>query len=475
MPVSTDVLFLSAREQGALIRAKKLSPVELTDAYLARIESLNPRTNAFITVTADVARDQAAEAEREIGRGRYRGPLHGIPYAPKDILATRGILTTNGSKVTATVVPDYESTITDRLARAGAVLAGKLNLLEFAMGSGVVSGFGPSRNPWDLARSPAGSSSGSGTALAAAMVPLSIGTDTGGSIRGPANFCGIVGLKQTYGRVSRYGVTTLAWSLDHAGPMTRTVADAALMLQAIAGYDPLDPSTTTDPVPDYSRALTGDIRGVRVGVPTRFFADGLAAEIDRAYRAALKTIQGLGAALVDVDVPHAEYATNAGWIVAMAEAAAFHEQRLEASPQLFDPIVRERLDAARFYAATDYIKAQRVRTLLMQEMATVFTLCDVMAVPAGTALPGLLEPPEAAGTDVKTGSKPGRFRGGTTFLGNMTGLPALVLPCGFSAGPPALPIGLQLYGRAFDEASIFRVGHAYEQATEWHKRRPALA
>jgi aspartyl-tRNA(Asn)/glutamyl-tRNA(Gln) amidotransferase subunit A len=214
---------------------------------------------------------------------------------------------------------------------------------------------------------------------------------------------------------------------------------------------------------------------VRVGVPTRFFADGLAAEIDRAYRAALKTIQGLGAALVDVDVPHAEYATNAGWIVAMAEAAAFHEQRLEASPQLFDPIVRERLDAARFYAATDYIKAQRVRTLLMQEMATVFTLCDVMAVPAGTALPGLLEPPEVAGTDVKTGSKPGRFRGGTTFLGNMTGLPALVLPCGFSAGPPALPIGLQLYGRAFDEASIFRVGHAYEQATEWHKRRPALA
>jgi aspartyl-tRNA(Asn)/glutamyl-tRNA(Gln) amidotransferase subunit A len=474
MPVTTDVLFLSAREQGALIRAKKLSPVELTDAYLARIESLNPRTNAFITVTGEVARRQAAEAEREIARGRYRGPLHGIPYAPKDILATKGILTTNGSKVTATIVPDYESTITDRLARAGAVLAGKLNLLEFAMGSGVVSGFGPSRNPWDLTRSPAGSSSGSGTALAAAMVPLSIGTDTGGSIRGPANFCGIVGLKQTYGRVSRYGVTTLAWSLDHAGPMTRTVADAALMLQAIAGHDPLDPSTTADPVPDYSRALTGDIRGVRVGVPARFFADGLAPEIDRAYRAALKTMQGLGAALVDVDVPHAEYATNAGWIVAMAEAAAFHEQRLATSPQLFDPIVRERLDAARFYPATDYIKAQRVRTLLMQEMATVFTLCDVMAVPGGAALPGLLEPPDAAGTDVKPGSKASRFRGGTTFLGNMTGLPALVLPCGFSTGPPALPIGLQLYGRAFDEASIFRVGHAYEQATDWHKRRPPL-
>ena len=474
MPVATDVLFLPARELGGLIRARKLSPVELIDAYLARIEALNPRTNAFITVTADLARRQAAAAEREIGRGRYRGPLHGIPYAPKDILATKGILTTNGSKVTATVVPDYESTITARLAEAGAVLAGKLNLLEFAMGSGVVSGFGPSRNPWDLARSPSGSSSGSGTALAAAMVPLSIGTDTGGSIRGPANFCGIVGLKQTYGRVSRYGVTTLAWSLDHAGPMTRTVADAALMLQAIAGHDPSDPTTTADPVPDYTQALTGDVRGVRIGVPTRFLADGLAPEIDRAYRAALGVVRGLGATLVDVDVPHAEYATNAGWVIAMAEAAAFHEQRLRTSPELFDPIVRERLDAARFYAATDYIKAQRVRSLLMQEMETVFSQCDVMAVPGGNALPPPLDSAADAATDVKPGSTGSRFRGGTTFLGNMTGLPALVLPCGFSAGPPALPIGLQLYGRAFDEGTLFRVGHAYEQATDWHTRRPPI-
>jgi aspartyl-tRNA(Asn)/glutamyl-tRNA(Gln) amidotransferase subunit A len=474
MPVSTDVLFLSAREQGALIRTRALSPVELTDAYLARIEALNPRTNAFITVTAEVARRQAASAEREIARGRYRGPLHGIPYAPKDILATAGIRTTNGSKVTADAVPAVESTITRRLADGGAVLAGKLNLLEFAMGSGVVSGFGPSRNPWDLSRSPSGSSSGSGAALAAAMVPISIGTDTGGSIRGPANFCGVVGLKQTYGRVSRHGVTTLAWSLDHAGPMTRTVADAALVLQAIAGHDPLDPTTSAEPVPDYTRALTGDIRGVRVGVPGRFFTEGLAPDIEQAWRAALAVLRGLGARLVDVDVPHAEYATNAGWVVAMAEAAAFHEQRLRTSPELFDPIVRERLDAARFYAATDYIKAQRIRTLLMQEMQTVCSLCDVMAVPAGTALPPPLDPPDLAGTDVRPGSTATRFRGGSTFLGNMTGLPALVLPCGFSAGPPALPIGLQLYARAFDEAMLFRVGHAYEQATDWHTRRPPL-
>lgn len=472
MPVSHDVLFLSAREQAALIKARKLSPVELTDAYLARIDALNPRVNAFITIAADRARAEARAAEQEIGRGAYRGPLHGIPYAPKDILATRGLLTTNGSKVTATWVPDYESTITERLAKAGSVLVGKLNLLEFAMGSGVVSGFGPARNPWDLTRTPSGSSSGSGAALAAAMVPLSIGTDTGGSIRGPASFCGIVGLKQTYGRVSRHGVTTLAWTLDHAGPMTRTVADAAMMLQAIAGADPHDRTCASEPVPSYEAALTGDLKGLRIGVPRRHFHEGASAEVEDAYRRAIETIKGLGAAVVDVDVPHAPYAGSAGWIVAMAEAAQFHEKRLAETPELFDPVVRERLDAARFYPATDYIKSLRVRTLLMDEMAEVFTRCDVMAVLGNTALATALEPPEIAGTDVKPGSTATPFRGGNTFLGNMTGLPALVLPCGFSSGPPALPIGLQLYGRAFDEASLFKVGHAYEQAAGWHKRRP---
>jgi aspartyl-tRNA(Asn)/glutamyl-tRNA(Gln) amidotransferase subunit A len=471
MAVQDDLVFLSATEQGALLRARKLSPVELTDAYLARIESLNPRLNAFITVTADRARREAREAEQAIGRGDYRGPLHGVPYAPKDILATRGIRTTNGSKVTADRVANEESTITERLGRAGAVLAGKLNLLEFAMGSGVVSGFGPARNPWDATRTPSGSSSGSGTALAANLVPLSIGTDTGGSIRGPAAFCGIVGLKQTYGRVSRFGVTTLAWSLDHAGPMTRSVADAAAMLQVIAGADPRDPTSVADPVPDYGQALRRDLKGVRVGVPTRHFTEDAHPDVERAYRTALDVMRQLGASFVDVDVAHANYATSAGWIVAMAEAAQFHEKRLRESPELFDPVVRERLDAARFYAATDYIKALRVRTLLMDEMADVLARCDVMVVPGNTNLPGVLEPPAVAATDVKPGSKSTPFRAGNTFLGNMTGLPALVLPCGFSAGTPALPIGLQIYGRAFDEATVLGVGHAYEQATDWHKRR----
>ena len=474
MALEASLLFAPAHQQAAMIRTKQISSLELTDAYLARIASLNPRVNAFITITADRARDDARAADAAIARGDMTGPLHGVPYAPKDILATRGILTTNGSKVTAKAVPDYESTITARLAQAGVVLVGKLNLLEFAMGSGVVSGFGPARNPWDLEYSPAGSSSGSGAALAAHMVPLSIGTDTGGSIRGPAAFCGIVGLKQTYGRVSRHGVTTLAWTLDHAGPMTRTVADAALMLQIIAGADPNDRTCTADAVPDYSTALRGDLKGVRVGVPRRFFTEGAHPDVETAFRTAVKVLGSLGATVVDVDVPHAQYAGSAGWIIAMAEAAQFHEKRLRETPELFDPVVRERLDAARFYPATDYIKSLRVRTLLMDDMANVLRQCDVMAVPGNTSLPSRLEPPQVAGTDVKPGSKPTPFRAGNTFLGNMTGLPALSLPCGFSTGAPTLPVGLQLYGKAFDELTLFRVGHAYEQATEWHKRRPAL-
>lgn len=469
-----ELVGLPASEQAALLRARSISPVELTRAYLARIDALNPRVNAFVTVTAERAEQDARQAEQAIMRGEYRGLLHGVPYAPKDILATRGVRTTNGSRVTASWVPDHESTITDRLSRAGAVLIGKLNLLEFAMGSGVVSGFGPARNPWDLSRTPSGSSSGSGAALAADMVPLSIGTDTGGSIRGPAAFCGVVGLKQTYGRVSRFGVTTLAWTLDHAGPMTRTVRDAAAMLQVIAGADPRDPATAADPVPDYVGPLTGEVKGLRVGVPRRHFTEGAHPDVERAYRAALDVLKQLGATLVDVDVPHAQYAGSAGWVVAMAEAAQFHETRLRDTPDLFDPIVRERLDAARFYAATDYIKALRIRTLLMDEMAEVFRACDAMVVPAGTGLPGELEPPAVAGTDVKPGSVATPFRAGNTFLGNMTGLPALVLPCGFSTGTPALPIGLQIYGRAFDEATVLRVGHAYETATRWHLRKPAL-
>jgi len=469
-----DLVFKNARELAALIRKKEVSPVEVVTAFLDRAETLNPKLNAFITITREHALARARDAEREIRGGSYRGPLHGLPYAPKDILATSGIRTTNGSKVTADWVPEFESTITDRLNRAGAVLMGKLNLLEFAMGSGVVSGFGPARNPWDVDYSPSGSSSGSGSAIAAYLTPLSIGTDTGGSIRGPAAACGIVGLKQTYGRVSRYGVTTLSWTLDHAGPMTKTVADAAILLQVVAGVDPKDATTAERPVPEYAKALTGDVRGLRIGVPRQYFFENTSAEVEKAVRAAIARLSEMGARVVEVDTPHAKYASSAGWIVAMAEAACFHEKRLREKPELFDPLVRERLEAAKFYPATDYIKSLRVRTILKREMARVFESCDVMAVPGSGNVASKLEPPETARSDVKPGSTSTPYRGGTTFLGNMTGLPALTFPCGFSVGPPSLPIALQLYGKPFDESTLFRVADAYESATDWHLRRPPV-
>ncbi len=470
---NNDLVFQSGRELAAMIKARKISPVELTQAYLDRIAALNPKLNAFITVTKDVALAQAKQAEKDIAAGKYLGALHGLPYAPKDILATKGILTTNGSKVTADWVPNYESTVTERLARSGAVLLGKLNLLEFAMGSGTLSGFGPARNPWHTDYSPSGSSSGSGAALAAYMTPLSIGTDTGGSIRGPASFCGIVGLKQTYGRVSRYGVTTLAWTLDHAGPMTKTVADAAAMLQVIAGHDPRDPTTSREPVPDYSKALTGNVKGLRIGVPKTYFFENQNPESDKATKAAIQKLVEMGATTVDVDVPHAKYAGSAGWIVAMAEAACFHEKRLRQKPELFDPVVRERLEAAKFYSATDYLKALRVRSILQDEMAKVFEKCDVMAVPGGSPA-SKLEPPETAKSDVKPGSAAPAFRGGNTFIGNMTGYPEIVIPCGFTTAAPTLPLTIGFYAKPFDELNLFRAAYAYESATDWHKKRPTL-
>jgi aspartyl-tRNA(Asn)/glutamyl-tRNA(Gln) amidotransferase subunit A len=470
---NSEIVYKSATELSVLIKTRQLSPVEVTQAYLDRIQALNPSVNAYITITDDLAKARAREAEKEITGGKYRGPLHGLPYAPKDILATKGIRTTNGSKVTADWVPTYESTITSRLNDAGAVLLGKLNLLEFAMGSGVLSGFGPARNPWDLAYSPAGSSSGSGVALAACMTALSIGTDTGGSIRGPANNCGIVGLKQTYGRVSRFGVTTLSWTLDHAGPMARTVADTAMMLKVIAGPDPNDSSAAHEPVADYSKALTGDVKGLRIGVPTTYFFDHVNPESVAAVRAAIAKLQEMGAVVVDVEVPHADLAGAAMWIIGMAEGACFHEKRLKEKPELFDPVVRERLEAAKFYPATDYIKAQRVRTILMEEMKTVFQKCDVVAVPSGNPA-AKLDSPEAAKSDIKPGSI-SEPRRGSTNIGDLVGMPAIVIPCGFTSEPPTRPLGIQFYGKSFDEFTLFRVAHAYQSVTDWHKRRAPVS
>lgn len=473
--MAVDVLNTSVRDLGEMIRTRKTSATEVVEAFLARAGALNPSLNAFITITAEHARARAREADAEIRGNAYRGPLHGIPYAVKDIIATRGIRTTNASRVTPDWVPDFESTITQRLNESGAILIGKLNLREFATGSGVLSGFGVVRNPWGFDYTAAGSSSGSGAAVSARMVPLAVGTDTGGSIRGPAAVCGIVGLKPTYGRVSLHGVTPLGWSLDHAGPMTASVEDAAVMLGVMAGHDPKDPTCANEPVPDYMRGFTRAIAGTRIGLPTRHFTEGSHPDVEQSYREAVHTLESLGAAIVTVDIPNADLASAAGGVISMAEAAVFHEKRLRESPELFDPLVRERLQVARFYTATDYIKAQRLRTVLMQEVADAFTACDVIAVPAYPRLPARQESPETAGSDVKPGPASRAHRASNSYIANMTGIPALVLPCGFSTGQPELPIALQLYGRPFDEATLFRVGHAYQQATDWHTRLPPVA
>jgi aspartyl-tRNA(Asn)/glutamyl-tRNA(Gln) amidotransferase subunit A len=470
---TNELVFKSARELGSLIKSKQVSPVEVVQACLDRIDDLNPKLNTFITITKDEALQRARQAEKEIRGGKYLGMLHGIPYAPKDIFATKGIRTTNGSKVTADWIPDYESTVTDRLNKAGAILLGKLNLSEFATGSSVLSGFGPVRNPWHTDYSPAGSSSGSGAALAAHLVPLATGTDTGGSIRGPAAANGVVGLKPTYGRVSRYGVTTLSWTLDHAGPMTRTVADNAMMLQVMAGADPKDSSCKPEPVPDYSKALTGNIKGLRIGVPS-FYFEGVQPEVEKTVRAAIQTLADMGAIVKEVELPHAKYAGTVQLTVAIAEAAAFHEKRLREKAHLLDPVAREYWETANFIPATDYIKAMRARTLIMQEMADAFTKCDVMAVPANAGLPNKIESPETAKSTIKPGSKSEPIRRGSTALGNVTGLPAIVIPCGFSTTQPVFPITIQFYGKPFDEFTLFRVSHAYESSSDWHKRRPPL-
>ena len=468
---ASEILFMSVDELSLLLKTRKLSPVDLVRAFLDRIEAVNPRVNAFITIAGDHALEQARQAERDIAAGRYHGPLHGIPYAPKDLAATKGIRTTNGSKVTENWVPDYESTVTARLNQAGAILIGKLNLLEFAMGSGQKGLVGPTRNPWDLTYSPSGSSSGSGAALAAGMVPLAIGSDTGGSIRGPAKSCGVVGLKPTYGRVSRFGVTTLSWTLDHVGPMARTVADVAHMLQVIAGADPRDRTAAAVPVPDYHQSLNGNVGGLRIGIPTEHFFEHVHAETEAALRRAISLLKEMGTELVDVKVRNATLCGPASSIILGSEAAVFHAKRLKEKGDLFDPLVRERLEVGTFNSAVDYIKALRLRTVLMEEMQRVFQSCDVLMLPAGNAAPKL--DAEIVRTDAAS-NPPLPPRPDSFNIANVTGIPAIVFPCGFTTGPPALPLGIQFCARPFDEGILFRIGHAYQSATDWHTRRPSL-
>ena len=457
-----DLFYAGIRELGQRFRRRELSPVEYTTDLLRRIERLDKTLNAFVTVTAERALADARAAETALARGDPR-PLLGIPVAYKDLYATRGIRTTAGSAVLADWIPTEDSTCVSRLQQAGMVMLGKLITHEFAFGIQFPGHrFPPARNPWNPDHIPGGSSSGSGAALAAGLTVGSLGSDTGGSIRGPASFCGIAGLKPTYGRVSRAGVVTLSWTLDHTGPMARTVEDCAYLLQALAGHDPADPASSRQPVGDYVSGLGQGIQGVRVGVPRAYFLDGVSAEVTAAFDQALGTLRQLGATVRDVEIPSI-HAAPAFMAILLSEAFAYHERDLREHPERYGEVLREKMMAGGLITGPEYVQAQRLRAQLCADMARALESVDVLATPT---TPG----PAAPFSVVLDPNFP--FPKSNMAPFNMTGVPALALPCGFSSA--GLPLSLQIAGRPFDEATVLRAGHAYEQATEWHRRRPAV-
>ena len=460
--MSDEIAYATIGELGARYRKRDLSPVEVTQALLARIEKLDPILHAFVTLTADSALAEARSAEEALRRGDAR-PLLGIPVAHKDIYLTRGVRTTGGSALLADWIPDEDATCVQRWRAAGTVQLGKLITHEFAFGLQFPGHrFPPAKNPWNLDHIPGGSSSGSGAALAAGLVTGATGSDTGGSIRGPAAFCGIVGLKPTYGRSSRAGVLTLSWTLDHTGPMARTVQDCAFLLQPLAGYDPADPASSRSPVDDYVAPLGRDIRGLKIGVPRAYFLEEVDAEVARAFEEALETLRRLGAEVRDVQIPSLRGA-HSFLLILMAEAYAYHESDIREHPELYGDVLRERILAGALVTASEYTQAQRIRAEICRETAEVLKTVDVLASP--TALKPAT--PFAQAFDPEFA-----FPKSNMAPFNLTGLPTLALPCGFSAS--GLPVSFQLSGRPFEEATVLRAGHAYEQATTWHTRRPPV-
>ncbi len=481
---------LTITEAHAALEAGDITSVALTEACLQRINTLEPQLQAFLTVTAELALEQAraADARRQSAGADASAPLLGIPIAIKDLIATKGIRTTCASRILETFVPPYDATVITQLRHAGAVLLGKTNCDEFGMGSSNEnSGYALCRNPWDLSRVPGGSSGGSAAAIAAGEVLGSLGTDTGGSIRQPAALCGVCGLKPTYGRVSRYGLIAYASSLDQIGPMAHTVADLALMLQVIAGHDPLDGTSTPQPVPDYSAALTGDIRGLRIGVPQEYFVEGIDAGVEQITREAIAALRDLGAELVDVSLPHTRYALPAYYIIAPSEASAnlarydgirygprvagagMWEQIEATRGQWFGPEVRRRIMLGTYalsagYYDAYYRRAQQVRTLIRRDFDAAFANVDLLVTPTS--------PSVAFAIGQKIDNPLAMYLSDIfTLTSNLVGIPGLALPCGFSDG---LPVGMQLLGRFFDEATLLRVGDAYQRMTTWHTQQPAL-
>ena len=463
----TDLCYLTIREAGKLLHGQELSPVELTRAFLDRIDAIDGQLHSFITVLKEEALAEARSAEADILRGEYKGPLHGIPIALKDLYDTAGIPTTSGSRVDKDRVPRSDATTTARLKSAGTVLLGKLSMYEYALGGpDVTTSFALARNPWNLDRIPGGSSSGSGAGVAAGTCMGALGSCTGGSIPGPASLCGIVGLKPTYGRVSRFGVVTLSWSLDHCGPMTWTVEDSALMLQSLAGHDPKDPTTSTAPVPDYSLALREDVKGLTIGLPRHYFYDphpDVNPEVVSTVERCVEALQELGANVEEVTIPSLSYTRASQIIIMLSEAYAFHERNLKTRPQDFGEMVRARFRMGGLFSASDYIQAQRCRQVVKREFSDVLRQVDVLVTPTMTQPAAPFE-----GHDAAT-----MFRGPSfTAPLNLTGLPAISIQAGFTND--GLPVGMQIVGKPFDEPTVLRAAYTYQQYARWFERRPPI-
>ncbi len=454
-----ELCYLTLHEIADRIREREVSPVVVTEAVLERIDRLNPKLNAFITVMAEEAMAGARSAEDEIASGRYRGPLHGVPVGVKDLCATKGVRTTAGSKILADWVPDEDATVIRRLRDAGAVIVGKTNLHEFAYGAtGTISHYGPARNPWDTARITGGSSSGSGAAVAAGLCFAALGSDTGGSIRIPSSLCGIVGIKPTYGRVSLAGVVPLAWSLDHVGPMARSAHDCALVLQAIAGRDPQDPSTSDEPVEDWGGGLDdvpsdGGLRGLRVGVPATYAFEQTEPEVAAVVREAIATLGRLGADVAELELPAIQNYWMAATMVLICEAAAYHRANAEQRPDDWGQTTLERVRLGLEQKATDYVWATRSRDEARRTSDdTLLSEVDLLAMPTAIRV--------AAPIDSTTRDDPTVGLTRLTAAFDLTGQPACSVPCGFTQ--EGLPVGLQLVGRRFDEMTVLRAAHAFE-------------
>ena len=485
-----DLALLTIHEMQAMLATRKASATELTRSVLDRIRRLDGQVMAYMTLTEEMALEQAGAVDRLLAVGTPLPPLAGIPLAIKDVICTKGVRTTCASKILEPYVPPYDATVIRRLKAQEAVLLGKTNMDEFAMGSSTEnSAFFPTRNPWALDYVPGGSSGGSAAAVAADLCTAALGSDTGGSIRQPASFCGIAGLKPTYGRVSRYGLVAFASSLDQIGPFAKDIRDCAMLLCAIAGHDPCDSTSAELPVPDYSAALTGDVRGVRIGIPDEYFVEGMDPEVEAAVWAAIRTLEELGGRQEKVSLPHTPYAVATYYLVATAEASSnlarydgvkygfriskpadLLEMYQKTRREGFGPEVRRRVMLGTYalsagYYDAYYLKAQKVRTLIRRDFERAFETCEVIATPTSPTPPfkfgeKMDDPLQMYLSDIFTISV------------NLAGLPGISIPCGFTKA--GLPIGLQLIGRPFDEAAILKVAYAYEQATDWRRRTPPV-